>query len=157
MKTIILDKKTGLLAIDSVVIELTSVETFTSSDFYRMFSLTKVGQFYFSIDDVVWGGKEFILELRPAIFSFKPCVFFTSKDSDFFRTFTDWSKRADLEGLKKEEEILTSWVRAQLPSVCSNKITIPPYGTEWQFDWGNIIVQSNNHSFDCGIYIDWNN
>jgi len=155
MKMMILDEKTGLLTIDGFAIELTSSEAFTSSDFYRVFPLTKVGQFYFSIDDVLWKGESFILEFRPAIFSFRPCIFLTSKDGDFFKTFTDWNKRADLGGLKKEEERLTSWVGMQLPSIFKNKITILPYGTEWQFDWGSIVVQSNNQSFDCGVYIDW--
>jgi hypothetical protein len=35
------------------------------------------------------------------------------------------------------------------------KINKPPYGTKWTYEWGEITVQSNERSFDCGIYIEW--
>ena len=27
---------------------------------------------------------------------------------------------------------------------------------QWRHEWGNIVVQSNEKSFDCGVYIEWN-
>ncbi|WP_320759913.1 hypothetical protein, partial [Enterobacter roggenkampii] len=110
----------------------------------------------FSIDNIEWKDQTFILELRPSVFSFSPSIFLTSKNGNFYKTLWDWDKRANLRNLSEEEQRLTAWVESEINSRPKLKISTPPYGTQWHHEWGSIIVQSNERSFDCGIYIEWN-
>ena len=71
-------------------------------------------------------------------------------------TLWNWDKRANLRNLSEEEQRLTAWVESEITSRPKIKIRTPPYGTQWHHEWGSIIVQSNEKSFDCGIYIEWN-
>lgn len=117
--------------------------------------MTKIGSFYFAIDNIKWKDQVFILELRPSAFSFTPSLFLTSKDGSFYKTLNDWDKRASLSNLSDEQQRLTAWVESEITSKPKLKITNPPYGFQWVHEWGSIVVQSNEKSFDCGIYIEW--
>ncbi|HFR3111041.1 TPA: hypothetical protein ACHVDY_000136 [Enterobacter hormaechei] len=152
-----LDVHTGFVEINNYPIELKDVDTFKNSAFYKFFSpLTTVGPFYFAIDNVKWKDQVFILELRPSAFSFSPSLFLTSKDGSFYKTLEDWDKRASLSNLSDEQQRLTVWVENEITSNPKLKINNPPYGFQWRHEWGNIVVQSNEKSFDCGVYIEWN-
>ena len=151
------DVNSGFVAINNYPLELKDVETFKNSEFYMLFSpLNTIGSYYFSIDNIDWKDQTFILELRPSVFSFSPCIFLTSKNGNFYKTLWDWDKRANLRNLSEEEQRLTAWVDSEITSHPKLKISTPPYGTQWHHEWGSIIVQSNEKSFDCGIYIEWN-
>lgn len=151
------DVNSGFVAINNYPLELKDVETFKNSEFYMLFSpLNTIGSYYFSIDNIDWKDQTFILELRPSVFSFSPCIFLTSKNGNFYKTLWDWDKRANLRNLSEEEQRLTAWVDSEITSRPKLKISAPPYGTQWHHEWGSIIVQSNEKSFDCGIYIEWN-
>ena len=151
------DVNSGFVAINNYPLELKDVETFKNSEFYMLFSpLNTIGSYYFSIDNIDWKDQTFILELRPSVFSFSPCIFLTSKNGNFYKTLWDWDKRANLRNLSEEEQRLTAWVNSEITSRPKLKISAPPYGTQWHHEWGSIIVQSNEKSFDCGIYIEWN-
>lgn len=152
-----LNVHTGLVAINNYPIELKDVDTFKNSAFYKFFSpLAKIGPYYFAIDNIKWKDQIFILELRPSAFSFTPSLFLTSKDGSFYKTLEDWDKRASLSNLSDEQQRLTAWVESEITSKPKLKITTPPYGIQWEHEWGSIVVQSNEKSFDCGIYIEWN-
>jgi hypothetical protein len=139
-----LDVHTGFVAINNYPIELKDVDTFKNSAFYKFFSpLTKIGSFYFAIDNVKWKDQIFILELRPSAFSFTPSLFLTSKDGSFYKTLNDWGKRASLSNLSDEQQRLTAWVESEITSKPKLKITNPPYGFQWAHEWGSIVVQSN--------------
>lgn len=151
------DVNSGFVAINNYPLELKDVETFKNSEFYTLFSpLNTIGSYYFSIDNIEWKDQTFILELRPSVFSFSPSIFLTSKNGNFYKTLWDWDKRANLRNLSEEEQRLTAWVESEITSRPKLKISLPPYGTQWHHEWGSIIVQSNERSFDCGIYIEWN-
>lgn len=151
------DVNSGFVAINNYPLELKDVETFKNSEFYTLFSpLNTIGSYYFSIDNIEWKDQTFILELRPSVFSFSPSIFLTSKNGNFYKTLWDWDKRANLRNLSEEEQRLTAWVESEITSHPKLKISTPPYGTQWHHEWGSIIVQSNERSFDCGIYIEWN-
>lgn len=151
------DVNNGFVAINNYPLELKDVETFKNSEFYMLFSpLNTIGSYYFSIDNIDWKDQTFILELRPSVFPFSPCIFLTSKNGNFYKTLWDWDKRANLRNLSEEEQRLTAWVDSEITSRPKLKISTPPYGTQWHHEWGSIIVQSNEKSFDCGIYIEWN-
>ncbi|ELJ5856469.1 hypothetical protein RS425_004938 [Enterobacter kobei] len=157
MKKMTFNVKNGNVKIDDYPIELSSFEIFTSSEFYKTHpQFTKIGKFYFSKNDIEWEGQNFIVEFRPAIFSFNPSLFLTSKDGDFYQLLKDWDKRASLKNLEEEERRLTEWVQNKFSRNNMGKINKPPYGTKWTYEWGEITVQSNERSFDCGIYIEWN-
>lgn len=152
-----LDANNGFVTINNHPIELNNIETFKKSKFYKLFSpFTPIGPFYFAIDNIEWKDQMFILELRPAVFSFSPSIFLTSKGGDFYKTLGDWDKRASLHNLSEEQQRLTAWVENEITSISKVKINKPPYGIQWDHEWGRIIVQSNEKSFDCGIYIEWN-
>ncbi|ADF61143.1 hypothetical protein ECL_01584 [Enterobacter cloacae subsp. cloacae ATCC 13047] len=51
---------------------------------------------------------------------------------------------------------MTAWIENEITSHPKLKIITAPYGIQWDHEWGRIIVQSNEKSFDCGIYIEWN-
>ncbi|MBS2288226.1 hypothetical protein KFZ19_26990, partial [Salmonella enterica subsp. enterica serovar Typhimurium] len=68
----------------------------------------------------------------------------------------EWDKRASLSNLSDEQQRLTVWVENEITSKPNLKINNPPYGFQWRHEWGNIVVQSNEKSFDCGVYIEWN-
>ncbi|MFB4486288.1 hypothetical protein ACE3IQ_03195 [Enterobacter hormaechei subsp. steigerwaltii] len=156
MKKMTLNFKDGSIKIDGYSIELSSFENFTSSEFYKAHSeFTRIGKFYFAKDDIEWEGQNFIVELRPAVFSFNSSLFLTSKDGDFYQTLKDWELRASLKNLKDEERRLTDWIQNKLSKEKMVKISTPPYGVTWNFEWGELTVQSNERSFDCGIYIEW--
>ncbi|MCA2028170.1 hypothetical protein LDK53_19685 [Enterobacter sp. K16B] len=151
------DVNSGFVAINNYPLELKDVETFKNSEFYMLFSpLNTIGSYYFSIDNIDWKDQTFILELRPSVFSFSPSIFLTSKNGNFYKTLWDWDKRANLRNLSEEEQRLTAWVESEITSHPKLKISTPPYGTQWHHEWGSIIVQPNEKSFDCGIYIEWN-
>ncbi|HEO9122665.1 TPA: hypothetical protein QIF58_003646, partial [Enterobacter bugandensis] len=151
-----LDVHTGFVAINNYPLELKDVDTFKNSKFYQFFSpLTKIGSFYYSIDNIKWKDQVFILELRPSVFSFSPSIFLTSKDGSFYKTLNDWDKRASLSNLSEERQRLTAWVENEITSKPKLQITSPPYGIQWEHEWGSVVVQSNEKSFDCGIYIEW--
>ncbi len=152
-----LDVHNGFVTINNYLLELRDIETFKKSEFYNLFSpLTTIGYFYFSIDNIKWKDQVFILELRPSVFSFSPLIFLTSKDGSFYKTLADWDKRASLSNLSDEQKRLTAWVENEITSSPKLKINNPSYGFQWEHDWGRIVVQSNEKSFDCGIYIEWN-
>ncbi len=90
------------------------------------------------------------------MFSFSPSIFLTSKTGNFYKTLGDWNKRANLNNLSEEEQRLTAWIENEITSHPKLKIITAPYGIQWDHEWGRIIVQSNEKSFDCGIYIEWN-
>lgn len=151
------DVNSGLVAIDNYPLELKDLETFKNSEFYKLFSpFTTTGHYYFSIDNIDWKDQTFILELRPSVFSFSPSIFLTSKTGNFYKTLGDWNKRANLNNLSEEEQRLTAWIENEITSHPKLKIITAPYGIQWDHEWGRIIVQSNEKSFDCGIYIEWN-
>ncbi|MBU5922730.1 hypothetical protein [Enterobacter sichuanensis] len=151
------DVNSGFVAINNYPLELKDIETFKNSEFYTLFSpLNTIGSYYFSIDNIDWKDQTFILELRPSVFSFSPSIFLTSKSGNFYKTLWDWDKRANLRNLSEEEQRLTAWVESEITSRPKLKISTSPYGTQWHHEWGSIIVQSNEKSFDCGIYIEWN-
>ncbi|WP_262801529.1 hypothetical protein [Enterobacter quasiroggenkampii] len=80
------DVHTGFIAINNYPIELKDFDTFENSAIYKFFSpLTKIGPFYFAIDNIKWKDQVFILELRPSVFSFSPSIFLTSKDGSFIK------------------------------------------------------------------------
>lgn len=121
-----LDVHTGFVAINNYPIELKDVDTFKNSAFYKFFSpLTKIGPFYFAIDNIKWKDQIFILELRPSVFSFTPSLFLTSKDGNFYKTLEDWDKRASLSNLSDEQQRLTAWVESEITSKPKLKITTP--------------------------------
>ncbi|EPK4277575.1 hypothetical protein QCK02_004508 [Enterobacter mori] len=152
-----LDVHTGFVAINNYPLELKGVDTFKNSAFYKFFSpLTSIGPFYFSIDNIKWKDQVFILELRPSVFSFSPSIFLNSNDGSFYKTLDDWGKRANLSNLSDERQHLTAWVENEITSKPKLKITTPPYGIQWEHEWGSIVVQSNEKIFDCGIYIECN-
>lgn len=81
-----LDVHTGFVAINNYPLELKDVDTFKNSKFYQFLSpLTKIGSFYYSIDNIKWKDQVFILELRPSVFSFSPSIFLTSKMEVFIK------------------------------------------------------------------------
>lgn len=142
-----LDLHTGFVAINNYPIELNDVDTFKNSTFYRFLSsLTTVGPFYFAIYNIKWKDQVFILELRPSVFSFSPLIFLTSKGGSFYKTLVDWDKRASLNNLSDEQQRLISWVQNKITSSPKLKINNPPYGFQWDHDWGRIVVQSNKKS-----------
>ncbi|WP_156816656.1 MULTISPECIES: hypothetical protein [Serratia] len=57
-------------------------------------------------------GELFFMEIRPSIGHFSPCIFLISRTGDFFNSLSLWEKRADLSGLKNEEERMINWVRS---------------------------------------------
>lgn len=121
-----LDVHTGFVAINNYPLELKDVDTFKNSKFYKFFSpLTKIGSFYYSIDNIKWKDQVFILELRPSVFSFSPSIFLTSKDGSFYKTLNDWDKRASLSNLSDERQRLTAWVENEITSKPKLKITPP--------------------------------
>ena len=110
MKKMTLNFKDGSIKIDGYSIELSSFENFTSSEFYKAHSeFTRIGKFYFAKDDIEWEGQNFIVEFRPAVFSFNSSLFLTSKDGDFYQTLKDWELRASLKNLKDEERRLINF------------------------------------------------
>lgn len=122
-----LDVHTGFVAINNYPLELKDVDTFKNSAFYKFFSpLTKIGYFYYSIDNIKWKDQVFILELRPSVFSFSPSIFLTCKDGFFYKTLDDWDKRANLSNLSDEQQCLTAWVENEITSKPKLKITTPP-------------------------------
>ncbi|EPA1253702.1 hypothetical protein [Enterobacter bugandensis] len=121
-----LDVHTGFVAINNYPLELKDVDTFKNSKFYQFFSpLTKIGSFYYSIDNIKWKDQVFILELRPSVFSFSPSIFLTSKDGSFYKTLNDWDKRASLSNLSEERQRLTAWVENEITSKPKLQITSP--------------------------------
>lgn len=149
------DEKTGALNINEHPIELSSLGDFLNSYFYNNTELNNIGKYYFSLDSVTWLGESFVVEFRPSVFSFSPSINLVSKESDFYNNLFDWGKRADLMALKNEENRLTTWVDERFFLGKKQYISAPPYGVTWEFEWGNITVQSNRETFECGIYITW--
>ena len=114
------------MAINNYPLELKDFDTIKNSEFYKFFSpLTKIGSFYYFIDNIKWKDQIFILELRPSVF-FSPSIFLTSKDGSFYKTLDDWDKRASLSNLSDEQQRLTAWIENEITSKPKLKITPPP-------------------------------
>lgn len=152
-----LDENTGILRVNENEIELKSYDLFINSHFFQCSKdLTCVGKYCFFAKEIIWHNEPFAIEFRPAVFSFKGSVYLISKSGDYFQNLHDWNKKADLNILKDEEKRLYEWTLNQYPENYDGKIKKPPYGYIWRFQWGNVVVQSNPNTFECGIYIEWN-
>lgn len=156
MKIMNLDESSGVLHIDGSEIDLSSYEAFTKSFFFNSVDdLTSVGKYRFFLEDVSWHDEQFTVEFNPAVFSFKALVFLTSKTGDFYKSLSDWEKRANVKALKEEEKRMFEWMLNRYPDNYKGELKDPPYGHVWNFEWGEITVQSEERSFNCGIYIEW--
>lgn len=152
-----LDVNTGVLRINENKIELESYDSFIKSQFFQSSDdLTRVGKYFFFAREIIWHNESFMIEFRPAFFPLKSSVYLISKSGGYFQRLHDWNKKADLNMLKDEEEMLHEWTRNKYPENYDGKIKNPPYGYLWCFQWGNIAVKSNPNTFECGIYIEWN-
>ncbi|WP_367143908.1 hypothetical protein [Pantoea stewartii] len=157
MKKMTLDVNTGGLRINENEIELESYDSFIKSHFFQLSDdLTCVGKYCFFAKEIIWHNEPFTIEFRPAFFSFKKSVYLISKSGGYFQSLHDWNKKADLNMLKDEEKRLYEWTRNKYPGNYDGEIKNPPYGYVWCFQWGNVAVQSNSNTFECGIYIEWN-
>lgn len=151
-----LDESNGALHIDGSEIDLSSYEAFTKSLFFNSVDdLTPVGKYRFFSEDVSWHDEPFTVEFNPAVFSFKSLVFLTSKTGDFYKSLSDWEKRANVKALKEEEKRMFAWMLNRYPNNYKGELKDPPYGHVWGFEWGKVTVQSEERSFNCGIYIVW--
>lgn len=151
-----LDESNGALHIDGSEIDLSSYEAFTKSFFFNSVDdLTPVGKYRFFSEDVSWHDEPFTVEFNPAVFSFKALVFLTSKTGDFYKSLSDWEKRANVKALKEEEKRMFAWMLNRYPNNYKGELKDPPYGHVWGFEWGKVTVQSEERSFNCGIYIVW--
>ncbi|MEB6222037.1 hypothetical protein [Pantoea anthophila] len=154
MKILTLDEKNGDLFIDGSKIDLSSCEAFTKLVFLESIDgLTSFGKYRFFLNEVSWHNEPFTVEFNPAVFSFKGLVCLTSKTGDFYKSFSNWDKRANVKALKEEQNRMLAWMLNKYPSNYEGELKEPPYGNFWSFEWGEITVQSNERSFDCGIYI----
>lgn len=151
-----LDESNGALHIDGSEIDLSSYEAFTKSRFFNSVDdLTPAGKYRFFSEDVSWHDEPFTVEFNPAVFSFKSLVFLTSKTGDFYKSLSDWEKRANVKALKEEEKRMFAWMLNRYPNNYKGELKGPPYGHVWDFEWGKVTVQSEERSFNCGIYIVW--
>lgn len=156
MKIMNLDESNGALHIDGSEIDLSSYEAFTKSLFFNSVDdLTPVGKYRFFSEDVSWHDEPFTVEFNPAVFSFKSLVFLTSKTGDFYKSLSDWEKRANVKALKEEEKRMFAWMLNRYPNNYKGELKDHPYGHVWGFEWGKVTVQSEERSFNCGIYIVW--
>jgi len=156
MKIMNLDESNGALHIDGSEIDLSSYEAFTKSLFFNSVDdLTPAGKYRFFSEDVSWHDEPFTVEFNPAVFSFKSLVFLTSKTGDFYKSLSDWEKRANVKALKEEEKRMFAWMLNRSPNNYKGELKDPPYGHVWDFEWGKVTVQSEERSFNCGIYIVW--
>jgi hypothetical protein len=156
MNIITFDFDTGSLFVNKHLLTISSYDSFISSElFVKTREIEKSGAYYFNLPNVEWMGELFFMEIRPSIGHFSPCVFLISRTGFFFNSLSSWEKRADLSGLKNEEERMINWVRSNKENGDERVITQPPYGVQWVYTWGDIAVQSNAQTFDCGIYITW--
>lgn len=156
MKTMNLEESSGALHIDGNEIDLSSYEAFTKSFFFNSVDdLIPVGKYRFFSKDVSWHDEPFTIEFNPAVFSFKALVFLTSKTGDFYKNLSDWEKRANVKALKEEEKRMFEWMLNKYPNNYKGEIKDSPFGHVWSFEWGAITVQSEERSFNCGIYIEW--
>lgn len=157
MKIMNLDESNGALHIDGSEIDLSSYEAFTKSLFFNSVDdLKPIGKYRFFSKDVSWHDEPFTVEFNPAVFSFKALVFLTSKTGDFYKSLSDWENRANVKALKEEEKRMFEWMLNRYPNNYKGELKEPPYGHVWSFEWGEITVQSEEKSFNCGIYIEWN-
>ncbi|MFL6613247.1 MAG: hypothetical protein ACJ8LD_05965 [Pantoea agglomerans] len=155
MKKMILEEN-GALLVDGSNIELSSYEKFINSSFFKSSDdLISVGEYYFSTKNVMWHNEPFHVQFRPAIFSINKSVFLISKTGDFYKSLSDWEKRANVKVLKEEEKRMFKWMLNRYPDNYKGELKEPPYGHVWSFEWGEITVQSEEKSFNCGIYIEW--
>ncbi|MDH1170181.1 hypothetical protein [Pantoea agglomerans] len=155
MKKMILEEN-GALLVDGSNIELSSYEKFINSSFFKSSDdLISVGEYYFSAKNVMWHNEPFHVQFRPAIFSINKSVFLISKTGDFYKSLSDWEKRANVKVLKEEEKRMFKWMLNRYPDNYKGELKEPPYGHVWSFEWGEITVQSEEKSFNCGIYIEW--
>ncbi|NEG56865.1 hypothetical protein [Pantoea agglomerans] len=155
MKKMILEEN-GALLVDGSNIELSSYEKFINSSFFKSSDdLISVGEYYFSAKNIMWHNEPFHVQFRPAIFSINKSVFLISKTGDFYKSLSDWEKRANVKVLKEEEKRMFKWMLNRYPDNYKGELKEPPYGHVWSFEWGEITVQSEEKSFNCGIYIEW--
>ncbi|KJH60458.1 hypothetical protein IFU23_00060 [Pantoea agglomerans] len=155
MEKMILEES-GALLVDGSKIELSSYEKFINSSFFKSSDdLISVGGYYFSAKNVIWHNEPFHVQFRPAIFYINKSVFLISKTGDFYKNISNWEKRANIKVLMDEEKRLYEWVMEKYPNNYKGELKDPPYGHVWSFEWGEITVQSEERSFNCGIYIEW--
>ncbi|MGC0876612.1 hypothetical protein WKG84_03745 [Pantoea agglomerans] len=156
MKKMILEEN-GALLVDGSNIEISSYERFINSSFFKSSDdLIIVGEYYFSAKNVMWHNEPFHVQFRPAVFSINKSVFLISKTGDFYKSLSDWEKRANVKALKEEEKRMFEWMLNRYPNNYKGELKEPPYGHVWSFEWGEVTVQSEEKSFNCGIYIEWN-
>jgi hypothetical protein len=158
MKNMILDETTGSIEIDGYPIDLTSVKDFTESQFFKNENdLKRIGLYYYYLESVKWLGNEFYIEFRPDFGVAGKKIFLIEKNTSFYSSMQDWSLRADLKLLAQEEIRLKISLESNLSYSSMRKIDKPPYGLEFEYSWGRVIIQSNKNDFNCGVYITWNN
>ena len=142
MKKMILEEN-GALLVDGSNIEISSYERFINSSFFKSSDdLIIVGKYYFSAKNVMWHNEPFHVQFRPAVFSINKSVFLISKTGDFYKSLSDWEKRANVKALKEEEKRMFAWMLNRYPNNYKGELKDPPYGHVWGFEWGKVTVQS---------------
>lgn len=146
---------TGMIEIDNQNLILGNYEEFIGSIFFSMFEkkIKSLGKYYYLLENVEWEKKKFLLEIRPSINNFSPLIYLSRKyERD---EMVCLKSDTDMSHIYNEEIYLIDWLE-KLQGKKGTTFSSNPSGVAWDYPWGSLIVQSNEKSFSCGIYIVWN-
>lgn len=156
MNKIKFDFLTGMVKVDNQNLILGTHEDFIGSVFFSIFekSLKKLGKYYYFLEDVEWEGEKFLIEIRPSINNFYPLIYFSRKCENGKNKKFGFKGSVNISCMHNEEIYLVDWLE-KLQQKKGTYFSSTPSKTTWNYPWGNIMVQYNDKSFSCGIYIVW--
>ena len=146
-----IDLSTGNLTINNQSLTVRNYDDFVNTDFFNFFEkdLNKLGQYFFSLNDVKWAGESFSLEIRPSVNGFDSIVFLSRNRKKNERILKD---NMNISSLYDEESHLVMWLRKILKRKEVVSFSLPSRKA-WDYAWGSLVVQTNERSLSCGIYI----
>lgn len=149
----------GKVELDNKCLLIQREEEFITSDLYKYLEsenkMQKLIPHHYTVNTVLWSGKEFEIIIQPLCFSNLPfTVQLIYKEGGYSKAINDWNKVSNIDMLNKEVEFLYQWVSGEYD--LGKPDEKEKHSIMWHLEWGDITICYDIKSFNCGIYLTWN-
>lgn len=149
----------GKVELDNKCLLIQGEGEFITSDFYKYLEsknkMQKLIPYHYTVNTVLWSGKEFEVIIQPLCFSNLPfTVKLIYKEGEHYKAINDWNKVSNIDMLSKEVDFLYQWLSGEYD--LGEPDEKEKHSVMWHLEWGDITVCYDIKSFNCGIYLTWN-
>ncbi|MEH3776736.1 hypothetical protein POW02_22320 [Enterobacter asburiae] len=149
----------GKVELDNKCLLIQGESEFITSDLYKYLEsknkMQKLIPYHYTVNTVLWSGKEFEVIIQPLCFSNLPfTVKLIYKEGEHYKAINDWNKVSNIDMLSKEVDFLYQWLSGEYD--LGEPDEKEKHSVMWHLEWGDITVCYDIKSFNCGIYLTWN-